>query len=181
MFFILHVIFSICDKKMREYLRKDKISSSLELDEFKRIDCENEKIYCIEDNDCLHLCTRNLNLYKCNNFNICSQYISKHELDNISKIDCNKKFGFYPVLKVDEFLQPIWFCLNTRPHIFTNNQQYHPFVCGGTNKSRLDPDNLFESCICEPGKVKVNDEFRGNIPICLEKNILTLFPNFSLK
>lgn len=151
-----------------------------------RIECDKRRIYCANDNDCLELCTRAIDditqvEYKCNDINICTQSTLINGDETTSSLLCNRDFGFIPILTADEIFQPHWVCLNTRPNVFDNRQQYHSFICAGGNRSSLDPDRLFDSCLCPPATIKIHDEFRPGLPICVDKHQLPLFPNFTIK
>lgn len=136
---------------------------------FKRAQCDN--VYCARDDDCKQICSAQ---YKCNTINRCVQ----SDIDIETKpITCKREFGFYPILTADEIFQPQWTCLNTRPDIFDDNQEYRKYICAGG--SNLDTQNLFDSCVCGEGKIKVRDDFRGSIPLCIDSDQLSLFPNFS--
>lgn len=60
--------------------------------------------------------------YKCSDINICTQSLLTVE-DGNAPIKCNRKFGFFPILTADKFIQPHWICLNTRPYIFNDKQK----------------------------------------------------------
>lgn len=182
-FVIYLVVVEFYNKRVRQTINNNTDTSIFSIDELKRIKCNEHKVYCIKDDDCLQICSRPLDEmlqseYKCNEFNVCTQSVlTNEENDNPEDLNCKRNFGFYPVLTADEIFSPYWICLNTRPYIFTNQQQYHPYICGGSDQ--LDPDNLFDSCQCPDNKIKVRDEFRSTIPICIDQNQLPLFPNLT--
>lgn len=158
------------------------------IDELQRVrSCNEQKTYCTKDDDCRRICStpstgENI-IYNCNELNVCIQSIGAHGDDNsqtTTSVFCNRKFGFFPVLTADEIFKPHWICLNTRPNVFDDNQNYHPYICAGSDISHLNPDEIFNSCICPHDKVKVRDEFRNNIPVCIDQHQLSLFPNFTL-
>lgn len=142
---------------------------------FKRSRCADDKniTYCARDSDCAQICQSDQ--YKCGPNNTCTQFDTG--TTQPQTIECNRKYGFYPILSAaDELFAPQWICLNTRPQIFNSKQQFHKYICDGSDQ--LDPNNLFETCVCRPGKIKVRDEFR-DIPLCVYRNQLPLFPNFT--
>lgn len=177
------------------------LTTSSPLEDTTKINCKETLIYCNQTSDCLQLCARPFDTvdkitYKCTKNNICIQSPVNIDDSTIQSTipKCNRKFGFYPVLTADELFQSEWKCLNTLPHIFSDKtQDFHPYICAGGDRSKLDPANLFESCICNnntiggnnnrteniTNKIKVRDEFRTGIPICVEKHQLALFPNFT--
>lgn len=160
-------------------------TSTSTLNEKNRINCRDNQVYCVTNNDCLQLCSHAidhelLTEYKCNEMKFCSQSILTDDKEK-PDIDCKKEFGFYPVLTADEIFEPHWICLNTLPHLFGDNQEYHSYICAGGDRTKLDPKKIFESCECQGDKIKVRDSFRSDIPICVEKNQLSLFPNFSIE
>lgn len=186
--FILYlIIFKYFNKNVRDNLKNntEPTSSTSTINELNRINCREKKIYCLTNNDCLQMCTHAtdnelLIQYKCSSVNVCTQSILNNDDEN-TKIICNRKHGFFPIITADEIFQPRWTCLNTRPYLFNKNQEYHSYICAGGDRSKLDPDNIFNSCNCSSDKIKVRDEFRNDIPICIEQKKLSLFPNFTEK
>lgn len=179
------IIFKYFNVKVRENLKNNTDPSPTNTNELNRANCANDKIYCINDNDCLQMCSHAtdkefLTQYKCNEVNVCTQSKLDNENEN-TNIFCNREHGFFPILTADEIFQPHWVCLNTRPYLFDDNQEYHSYICSGGDISKLKPSDIYGSCICGEGKVKVRDEFRNNIPICINKAQLSLFPNFTLE
>lgn len=178
------IVFEYYNKNVRENFRNNTqtTTSIFPVNELKRIDCGKEQIYCTKNSDCIQMCSqKNDKLqieYKCSETNICLQSPSENDADDAT-VSCNRNFGFYPILTADEIFQPHWICLNTQPHIFNDNQEYHKFICAGQDRSKLDPKNIFDSCTCKNNTVKVHDEFRQDIPICINKHQLSLFPNFT--
>lgn len=152
------------------------------MDELSKINCEYKEIFCSNDNDCLQICSNAINdnlqtQYKCSEIKTCIQ--SKIESTKTStEISCNRDYGFIPILTADEFFQYRWICLNTLPYIFNDNQEFHKYICDGGNKNQLDIKDLYNSCKCPSNKIKVRDEFRNTLPICVDKHQLSLFPNF---
>lgn len=146
-------------------------------------DCNKQTVFCQHDSDCMQLCSINeaiLIQYKCNEINICTQSVLENETTNNTPIDCNRKNNFIPTLTADEFFQPHWICLNTRPQLFDDKtQDFHTYICAGGNRTALNQDDIFNSCVCDENKIKVYDEFRNNIPLCIEKKQISLFPNFT--
>lgn len=188
--FILYlVIFEYYNTDVRENLKNNintKTSITIAKDELNRINCHEKKIYCTRNTDCLQICSNAIDdelqvEYKCNEINICAQSLLTTNNDNSTTptVSCNRDFGFFPILTADEIFQPHWTCLNTRPYLFNDQQQYHDYICAGGDRKNLDPRYIFESCICPADRIKVRDEFRNNIPLCVEKHQLSLFPNFS--
>lgn len=189
--FVLYLItFEYFNVKTRENLKNNsKTQTSLYTlnDELSKKNCNDSKIYCTNDSDCLQICANAIDIelqtqYKCSTINICTQsLLNSDNSDNqsLNKKSCNKDFGFFPVLTSDEIFQSHWTCINTRPSIFNDQQQYHQYICSGGNKDNLDHRDLFNSCKCPNTKIKVRDEFRTDIPLCIDKHQLSLFPNFT--
>ena len=183
--FILYLIlFKFFNKNVREnFKRNTKTSTTIfTVDELNKIKCDDKKIYCANDNDCIKMCAHAINTdlqtqYKCNEINVCTQSILNTE-NNSTSIHCNRENGFFPVLTTDEIFKPHWICMNTRPYLFDDNQEFHKYICAGGDKYQLDSNNIFDSCNCSGNKIKVRDEFRNNIPLCIDKHQLSLFPNF---
>lgn len=155
-----------------------------------KLDCDLNAVYCNIDSDCAQLCNQNAaavtnstvvgKAYKCNQFHRCIQSVNDNEPNintNNNIPNCNRDFGFFPVLISDEVLGQRWTCLNTEPYIFDDKQTYHSYICAGGNRKNLNPKKLYDSCKCPKEKLKVRDEFRNDIPICIDQNQLPLFPN----
>lgn len=178
------IAFKYFNKNVRENLRNNsQTTTSIDTvnNELDKVDCNERKIYCTVDGDCTQLCSNPIDNkvhYKCSKNNVCVQSQFNSE-NNESLKSCNRSFGFFPVLKADEIFEPEWICLNTRPYLFNDNQEYHSYVCSGGDQSLLEPQNIFESCICKDDKIKVRDDLRNDIPICIYKHQLSLFPNFT--
>lgn len=156
------------------------------LTELQRIDCGSRKIFCSNDTDCREICGDGgidndlLTQYKCSAIKTCTQTLMTGPDETTQQpISCDRSRGFYPILIFDEILPPRWKCLNTLPQIFDDTRQdYHSYICNGGQRQDLELTRLFDSCQCPANKVKVRDEFRNNIPICIDKDQLSLFPNF---
>lgn len=194
MYIILILIFIVYAILIRYYTANTSATSSntnqLETsttttDVLLQNDCNTTTVYCACDLDCEQLCTTTKNnnnafavKYKCNETdNICAQSQLAVDKPTDTTLSCNQQYGFYPVLTLDEFTKPHWVCLNTRPQLFNAQQQYHPYICAGGDYNKLDPDNIYETCKCLNNKIKARDEFRPNIPLCLFKRELSLYPN----
>lgn len=187
---VLYLIyFKYFNSKIRNNLvaNTETTTSVLTDNEIRKIDCKTKTIYCSNDYDCLQVCSNAINdslqmEYKCSEVNICTQspLLNSNENTDLTAI-CNTNFGFFPVLTADEIFQPQWTCINTQPYLFNDQQQYHPYVCANGNREKLDPKKVFESCVCPAQQIKVRDEFRNNIPLCVDKNQLSLFPNFNIQ
>lgn len=183
LFIVYLIVFKFYNKQVRGNLRKNAntTTSILNMDELGKPNCAEKKIYCVNNDDCLQLCSHAIDdelqtQYKCNEINTCTQSILNSD-DEQTPIVCKKDYDFYPVLTADEIFQPRWTCLNTKPYLFNDKQEFHHYICAGGDQSKLDPKAIFESCVCGQGKIKVRDEFREFIPVCIEKNQLSLFPN----
>lgn len=178
------ILFNYFNRKIRKNL-KDNMTTETSLalvdDELNKIKCNERTVYCYSDNNCRELCHNSVTDkvdYKCGPNNICTQ--SQLVAEDIKPVEnCNRKFGFFDVLIADEIFEPYWTCLNTRPHLFNDKQDFHTYICAGGDRSKLDPQNIYESCICSEDKIKVHDDLRQDIPICIEKHQLSLFPNFT--
>lgn len=189
--FILYLIIAeYYNVRVRATIAANTTTTSIPIldEQLKRIDCKQQRTFCTADSDCAQLCTRSVDdemlqiEYKCNDINTCTQSVrtSSGENNQHQSIKCNRLFGFIPTLTADEIFQPYWICLNTRPHIFdSSTQDYHPYICAGGNRTQLNPSNLYNSCVCPETKIKVRDEFRDGIPLCVSRNQLSLFPNFT--
>lgn len=185
LFIIYLIIYEYFNRNVRKNITNNIQTTSTQLldENIAKIECDKEKVYCANDYDCLQICSNAISEslkmeYKCNEINTCIQSPLKtdHNSDNET---CNIEFGFLPILTADEIFQPTWTCLNTQPYLFDKTQQFHSYICAGGDRSRLDPKNIFNSCLCRDNKIKVRDEFRNEIPICIDKNQLSLFPNFT--
>lgn len=185
---IYFIVFIFYNKKIRATISEN-LTTETSLyplntnDIRRRKDCGSSQIYCSTDNDCKQICSHAiddtlLSEYKCSDIKTCTQSILTGENNDTSIVKCIKEFGFMPVLTADELFQSHWICLNTLPHIFNNQQNYHPYICSGGKIDRLVPQHLFDTCICNGKDIKVRDEFRSDIPICLNPEQLPLFPNF---
>lgn len=141
-------------------------------------DCHNKIVYCTTSKDCSHICTNaNENEFICNSSSICSQSTLSSTSANTAEIVCDQNKGFLPTLTADEFFEPYWICLNTRPYIFNNQQKINSFVCASGKLNFRNFDTLYEDCICQGGDIKVKDILRNNIPICIQSHKLSLYPN----
>lgn len=206
--FILYlIIFQYYNKRIKTNIQDNietKTSSSTLQDMSNKYNCTNKQIYCVKDSDCLQMCSlsnnednsgnnsnnndnnnKSLIQYKCSKRKICVQSINDNTSDNNnqnsnSKILCNKKLGFFLALVSDEIFESYWTCLNSRPYLFNDKQEYHSYICAGGNRDSLDPDNIFDSCKCSDNQIKVRDEFRNYIPICIDSKDLPLYPNFTI-
>ena len=183
--FILYlIVLKFFNKAVRTNFKNNANTSTtiFTVDELNKIKCDEKKVYCANDSDCINMCAHAIDTdiqtqYKCSEINVCTQSVLNIENTNTS-VNCNRENGFFPVLKTDEILQPRWICMNTKPYLFNNNQEFHKYICSGGDRYLLDSDNIFDSCDCTENKLKVRDEFRNNIPLCIDKHQLSLFPNF---
>ncbi|WBR61439.1 per os infectivity factor 3 [Drosophila suzukii associated hytrosavirus 1] len=181
------IIFEYYNRNVREKLKNNTTTTTsitTANDQLNRINCQDKKIYCTNNTDCIQMCSHTINdelqvQYKCSEINVCTQsLLTTEEETNINPNSCNRQYGFFPILTADEFFQPHWICLNTKPYLFNDKQQFHSYICAGGTKN-INPQNVFDTCICSDDQIKVRDEFRNGIPLCIDKHLLPLFPNFS--
>lgn len=186
MLLVYLIIFEYFNKKVRTNLKKN-IQTNTSLiaanEQLNTIDCNATRIYCVEDSNCAQLCANTIDKqfeveYKCGEANVCTQSPLVTGSDQRPEV-CNRNFGFLPILVADEIFEPRWTCLNTQPYLFNEQQQYHAYICAGGDRSKLDPKNVFESCVCAQDCIKARDDLRNDIPICIPKRQLSLFPNFT--
>lgn len=149
----------------------------------ERVSCEEQQIFCTSDADCAGLCKPHSSSstfssnYRCMpQENTC---LAAPTIDGPENYECSADKGFYPALVVDEILGAKWTCLNTLPYLFNDTENFHRYICaGGKLVYKNNPGSVFADCECDAPRIKVIDEFRGNIPICIDQYYLPLFANF---
>ncbi|ABQ08849.1 per os infectivity factor 3-like protein [Glossina pallidipes salivary gland hypertrophy virus] len=184
---VLIIIFNSNDYPDIERDIKEKLNLVDAEEANTKVDCLQTTRYCEKIEDCNTFCDK----YSDNLLYTCDEISRKCVLDDGSSnwedddggtnLTCNKNHGFIKCYAVNE-LTSFWICLNTLPHIFTDDDKLKPFVCANGKIEEINDDggdfNLMSKCKCFDGFIKVNYMQRPDIPVCLPVNLVNIFPSF---
>lgn len=152
-------------------------------DDSQKVNCLHVPRYCTDDSHCIALCASELSS---DNRIICREGVCDTDTTPLDTSTCEAKFGFLSVFNNNE-LQSRWLCINTLPHLFQENGQVHPYVCGTQRNTGLfdrkcfDADqsiNAIPCCKCNEGYIRAVEVNIPDVPLCVHKDLPLAFPSF---
>lgn len=139
------------------------------IDEKIQINCENEPIYCINNQMCSSVC--NSILYTCEDtINQCVPISITNE--NPTQ-ECDTDHGFLWVINNNEILGNRWECISSKPNLYNEERKLMTHVC---NEGSF---NFPTDCQCGSNKELVYRDGDIDTPRCAAN--IKIFPSFHNK
>lgn len=139
------------------------------IDEKIQINCENEPIYCINNQTCSSVC--NSILYTCEDtINQCVPISITNE--NPTQ-ECDTDHGFLWVINNNEILGNRWECISSKPNLYNEERKLMTHVC---NEGSF---NFPTDCQCGSNKELVYRDGDIDTPRCAAN--IKIFPSFHNK